>query len=54
MPKRAKILIVDDERSIRGLLEIFLKREGFQVTSASNVEEGFALSKGTDIGWVIS
>ena len=31
--KRAKILIVDDERSIRELLEIFLKKEGFDVTS---------------------
>src|SRR6266581_3951482 len=49
MPKRAKILIVDDERSIRELLEIFLKKEGFQVTSASNAEEGLALAKGSDI-----
>ena len=54
MPKRAKILIVDDERSIRELLEIFLKKEGFQVTSASNAEEGLALAKGTDIDLVIS
>ncbi len=54
MPKRAKILIVDDERSIRELLEIFLKKEGFQVTSASNAEEGLALVKGTDIDLVIS
>ena len=54
MPKRAKILIVDDERSIRELLEIFLTKEGFQVTSASNAEEGLALAKGTDIDLVIS
>jgi DNA-binding NtrC family response regulator len=54
MPKRAKILIVDDERSIRELLEIFLKKEGFQVTSASSAEEGLSLVKGTDIDLVIS
>jgi DNA-binding response OmpR family regulator len=40
MPKRAKILVVDDERSIRELLEIFLKKEGFAVTPASSAEEG--------------
>jgi len=54
MSKRAKILIVDDERSIRELLEIFLKKEGFQVTSASSAEEGLALIKGADIDLVIS
>src|SRR6266480_2549359 len=36
MTKRAKILIVDDERSIRELLEIFLKKEGFEVKSATS------------------
>ena len=45
MPKRARILIVDDERSIRELLEIFLKKEGFQVSSASSAEEGLTLVK---------
>src|SRR5438552_3584157 len=54
MPKRAKILIVDDERSIRELLEIFLKKEGFKVDRSSNAEEGLALAKGTDIDLVIS
>ncbi|PYS54803.1 MAG: Fis family transcriptional regulator [Acidobacteria bacterium] len=54
MSKRAKILIVDDERSIRELLEIFLKKEGFQVTSASSAEEGLTLVKGSDIDLVIS
>ena len=45
MSKRAKILIVDDERSIRELLEIFLKKEGFEVHSASSAEEGLAQAK---------
>ncbi|MBI2150574.1 MAG: sigma-54-dependent Fis family transcriptional regulator, partial [Acidobacteria bacterium] len=54
MPKRAKILIVDDERSIREMLEIFLKKEGFQVASASSAEEGLARVKGADFDLIIS
>ncbi|MEK7825450.1 MAG: sigma-54 dependent transcriptional regulator [Nitrospirota bacterium] len=41
-----KILVVDDEQSMRELLTIMLKREGYLVTSASNGEEGIkALNK---------
>src|SRR2546425_9035941 len=54
MPKRAKILIVDDERSIRELLEIFLKKEGFGVASASSAQEGLALIKSSEFDLVIS
>jgi two-component system, NtrC family, response regulator PilR len=54
MPKRANILIVDDERSIRELLEIFLKKEGFFVTSASSAEEGLVQAKGTEFDLIIS
>ncbi len=54
MPRRAKILIVDDERSIRELLEIFLKKEGFTVSSASSAEEGLAQVKATDFDVIIS
>src|SRR6266481_1967260 len=54
MPKRAKILIVDDERSIRELLEIFLKKEGFNVTSAANAPEGLAQVKSADFDVIIS
>src|SRR5437773_1112252 len=39
MSKRDKILIVDDDRSIRELLEILLKNEGLTVTSATSTEE---------------
>jgi len=53
MPKRAKILIVDDERSIRELLEIFLKKEGFNVTSAANAPEGLAQVKSADFDVII-
>jgi two-component system, NtrC family, response regulator PilR len=54
MPKRAKILIVDDERSLRELLEIFLKKEGFHVTSAPGVQEGLAQVKASDFDVIVS
>jgi two-component system, NtrC family, response regulator PilR len=52
--KRARILIVDDERSIRELLEIFLKKEGFQVTSASSAEEGLTQVKAAEFDLIVS
>jgi len=54
MSKRARILIVDDERSIRELLEIFLKKEGFQVTSASSAEEGLVQVKSAEFDLIVS
>jgi two-component system response regulator PilR (NtrC family) len=36
MTKTAKILVVDDERSIRDLLSIYLNREGFEVHCAED------------------
>jgi len=54
MPKRAKILIVDDERSIRELLEIFLKKEGFTVSSVSSAEEALVQVKSTEFDVIIS
>ena len=54
MAKRAKILLVDDERSIRELLEIFLKKEGFSVNSASNAADGLALVKANEFDLIIS
>jgi len=54
MNKQAKILIVDDERSIRELLEIFLKKEGFVVTSASSAEQGLAQVKTAEFDLIIS
>jgi two-component system response regulator PilR (NtrC family) len=54
MTRRAKILIVDDERSIRELLEIFLKKEGFEVSSAMNAEEGLVQLKGSEFDLIIS
>src|SRR5215510_2179878 len=54
MPKRANILIVDDERSIRELLEIFLKKEGFLVSSASSAEQALVQVKNSEFDLVIS
>jgi two-component system, NtrC family, response regulator PilR len=54
MQRRAKILIVDDERSIRELLEIFLKKEGFLVTSASSAEEGLVQAKSAEFDVIVS
>jgi two-component system response regulator PilR (NtrC family) len=54
MTRRAKILIVDDERSLRELLEIFLKKEGFMVSSATSAEEGLAQVKASEFDLIIS
>jgi two-component system response regulator PilR (NtrC family) len=45
LPDRPKesILVVDDERSMREFLEIFLTKEGYQVTLASSGEEACQL-----------
>ncbi|HYR84130.1 MAG TPA: sigma-54 dependent transcriptional regulator [Terriglobia bacterium] len=54
MSKRARILIVDDERSIRELLEIVLKKDGFNVTSVRSAEEALTLLKSSDFDLIIS
>ena len=40
-----KILVVDDERSVRDLLHSFLKATGYQAILASNGEEAIELAK---------
>ena len=42
-----KILIVEDEDSIRGFLKINLKRNGFEVLETDNGEEGLKILEGT-------
>jgi len=42
---KQKILIVDDEPDIRELIEYNLKKEGYQVYTASNGQEGVAEAK---------
>jgi len=54
MSNRAKILIVDDERSIRELLEIFLRKAGYDVQSAQSVPAGLELIKSTEFDLIVS
>src|SRR3989337_939333 len=53
MPKE-KILIVDDEKSIRDFLEIMLKKEGYKVASASSGEEALKVVNQINYDLVIS
>ena len=39
----ARILIVDDEKSIRTTLSEFVKEDGHEVLTAEDAEEGFRL-----------
>lgn len=48
-----KILVVDDEREIRNLMEIYLKNEGFCVIKASNGIEALNILDRNDICLVI-
>ena len=50
----ATILVVDDERSMRDLLAIMLKREGYEVTTADGGEAALAALKGTGFDLVIT
>jgi len=54
MSGRAKILIVDDEQSMRQMLDIFLKKEGFDTVTAPSAEEGLAKLKSTEFDLIIS
>src|SRR5262247_444671 len=54
MSNPARILIVDDERSIRELLEIFLRKEGYDVQVARSVAEALDFIKATEFDVIIS
>ena len=54
MSNPARILIVDDERSIRELLEIFLRKEGYEVQKAQSVTEALDLIKSTEFDLIVS
>ena len=49
-----RILVVDDEQSMQEFLEIFLRREGFEVTTAEGVEEALVALDADDFDLVIS
>jgi len=49
-----RILVVDDDRSIRETFEQHLGRSGYEVSTASSAEEGLALLNRADPGLVIT
>jgi two-component system response regulator PilR (NtrC family) len=48
------ILVVDDERSMQEFLEIFLRREGYDVRTAGNVDTAIAHLESEDIDLIIT
>ena len=51
---QARILVVDDERSMQEFLEIFLCREGFDVTTAGDVDAALVAIDSDDYDLVIT
>jgi CheY-like chemotaxis protein len=49
-----QILIMDDERAVRYLLQKMLESEGYRVKTASNGEQGMALLTQTPVDLVIT
>ena len=54
MTPRARILVVDDERSMQEFLEIFLRGEGYEVTTAGDVAAARALIESDEFDVVIT
>ena len=50
----ARILVVDDEQSMREFLEIFLRREGYEVVTAGDVDTAIAHLEADEIDLVIT
>ncbi len=51
---KATILVVDDEQSMREFLEIFLRREGYEVRTASDVDTAIAHLEAEEIDLTIT
>jgi len=51
---KARILVVDDERSMQEFLEILLRREGYDVSCAGDVESALLALESDDFDVVIS
>jgi CheY-like chemotaxis protein len=52
--RRPRILVADDERSMRELLAIVLRREGYDVVLAENGREAIAVIEKEPIDLLIS
>ncbi len=53
-PHAARILVVDDEQSMQEFLEIFLRREGYDVVTAGNVDTALALLEADEVDLLIT
>jgi two-component system response regulator PilR (NtrC family) len=51
---RARLLVVDDEQSMREFLDIFFRKEGYEVQTASSVDEALAFFDACEFDVVIS
>jgi two-component system response regulator PilR (NtrC family) len=51
---QSRILVVDDERSMQEFLEIFLRREGYDVRTAGDVDTALAHLESDDIDLIIT
>ena len=51
---KARILVVDDEQSMREFLEIFLRREGYEVLTAESVDAALGQLDADDVDLVVT
>ncbi len=54
MSSTARILVVDDERSMQEFLEIFFRSEGYEVVTAGDVQSALLHLEGNDFDVMIS
>ncbi|MDG2050307.1 MAG: sigma-54 dependent transcriptional regulator [Myxococcota bacterium] len=54
MSEQPRILVVDDERSMREFLEIFFRREGFEVVTASDAPSALLCLENDEVDVVIT
>ncbi len=54
MTAQGRILVVDDERSMQEFLEIFFRREGYEVTTTGDVESALLCVENGDFDLIIT
>jgi two-component system response regulator PilR (NtrC family) len=52
--ERAKILVVDDDPSLRNMMSIVLKKEGYDITTVDSAQSALNILKKEDVGLLIS
>ena len=45
LPKKADVLIIDDEKFVHDIMEKILKDQNYQIVNAYNAEQGFQVAK---------